>query len=162
MLNKSAILLTFTFFIVVVYVFIQDRNENTTVNEKNIIQLKSNNCGVESKKCIVEFNKLKLKILLDENIYYLKPFKVSVLNENMDELELESIQVDFKMKSMDMGVNRFFFKKNEVENAHIWNAKVLLPICITGRADWISEFIVTTKSSKYLISLPISVKKISN
>ena len=146
----------------ITYIFIQNRNEIITVKEKDIIQLESNNCGVESKKCIVEFNKLKLKILFDENIYYLKPFKVSVLNENMDELELESIQVDFKMKSMDMGVNRFFFKKNEVESAHVWNAKVLLPICITGRADWISEFIVTTKSSKYLISLPVSVKKISN
>ena len=162
MLNKSVIPLAFTIFIVVIYIFFQNRNDIVTVIEKDLIQIEPRNCDVESKKCIVELNEFKINISFDENIYYLKPFNISVTNENMDDLELESIQVDFKMKTMDMGVNRFFFKKNEVENAQIWNAKALLPICVTGRADWISEFIVSTKSSKYLVSLPISVKKISN
>ena len=160
MLNKSTISLVFVIILVATFIFIQNKNETVTFKEKDVVKIQPKNCNLESKECVVELNEIKVKILFDENIYYLKPFNVSVMNENLNNLKLESIYVDFKMNNMNMGVNRFLLKNDDDKS--IWQGKALLPICVTGRADWLSEIELATKTNKYLISLPISVKKLPN
>lgn len=160
MLNKLTAPLVFVIIIAATFVFIQNKNEVVTFKEMDVIKIQPNNCNIESKECVVELNEFKVKIIFDEDIFYLKPFNVSVTNENSDSLKLESILIDFKMNSMNMGVNRFLLKNDD--NKSIWQGKVLLPICVTGRADWLSEIELVTKTNKYLISLPVSVKKSSN
>ena len=160
MLNKLTIPLVFVIIIAATFIFIQNKNEAVTFKEKDVIKIQANNCNIESKECVVELNGSKVNILFDENIYYLKPFYVSVTNQNLKNLKLESIQIDFKMNNMNMGVNRFLLKNDK--NKSIWKGKALLPICVTGRADWISEIELTTKTKKYLISLPVLVKKTPN
>ena len=62
-----------------------------------------------------------------------------------------------------MGVNRFLLKKTNFRNEkQKWQGKALLPICVTGRADWVSELEVVTQKSKYVFSFPIFVKQASN
>ena len=160
MLNKYTIPIVFVIIITGAFVIIQNKNEAVTFKERAVIKIQANSCNAENKECVVELNELKVKVLFDENIYYLKPFYVSVINENLDNLKFESIQIDFKMNNMKMGVNRFLLKNND--NMTTWQGKALLPICVTGRADWISEIELVTKTNKYLISLPISVKKSPN
>ena len=160
MLNKLAIPLVFVIIFVATFIFIQNKNEAVTFKDKDVIKIQLNNCSVGGKECVVELNEFKVKILFDKDIFYLKPFNVSVTNENLDKLKLESIQVDFKMNNMKMGVNRFLLKNDK--NKSIWKGKALLPICVTGRADWISEIELITKTNKYLISLPVLVKKTAN
>ena len=63
------------------------------------------------------------------------------------------------MNNMNMGVNRFLLKR---DNKSIWKGKALLPICVTGRADWLSEIEILTTKNKYIISIPILVKKSPN
>ena len=160
MLNKFTIPLVFVIIIAVSFIYIKTKNEAVTLKEKDVITIQPNNCTFGSKECVVELNGSKVNILFDEDIFYLKPFNVSVTNENLDNLKLESIQIDFKMNNMKMGVNRFLLKNDK--NKSIWKGKALLPICVTGRADWISEIELITKTNKYLISLPVLVKKTAN
>lgn len=166
MLNKLLFPIAFTFIILAIFILnINSQNKNETINfeEKNIIKIQSDNCTIENKECVVELNEFKVKIIFDENIYYLKRFNVSVLNESSDNIKLKSIQVEFKMNNMNMGVNRFMLKNTGLENnKQVWHGKALLPICVTGRADWLSEFEVETTKNKYLISVPILVKKSPN
>ena len=161
MFNK--LLFSIVFISIILAVYIQNKNDVVDIKEKNIIKIQPNNCGIENKECVVELREFKVKISFDENIYYLKRFNVSVLNESSDNLNLKSIQVDFKMNNMNMGVNRFMLKKSVLENnKQVWQGKALLPICVTGRADWLSEFEFETTKNKYLISVPILVKKSPN
>ena len=157
MLNKLAIPLVFVIIFVATFIFIQNKNEAVTFKDKDVIKIQLNNCSIEGEECVVELNEFKVKILFDKDIFYLKPFNVSVTNKNVENLKVQSIQIDFKMNNMKMGVNRFQLK-NDI-NKSIWKGKALLPICVTGRADWFSEIEVETKNNKYLISLPISVNK---
>ena len=156
MLNKLSISFVFVVFIVTIVFIFQNNNEKVDFEEKSVIKIQADNCTAGSKECVVELNELKVKVLFDNNIYYLKPFYISVTNENLDNLKFESIYVDFKMNNMNMGVNRFLLKR---DNKSIWKGKALLPICVTGRADWLSEIEILTTKNKYIISIPILVKK---
>lgn len=163
MLNKLSFTLVFTIIVVAVFLFFLNENKIITFKEKDVIKITPNNCDSGNKKCLIESNGFSVEISFDENVYYLKPFNVSVLNKSTENLELESIKVNFKMNNMNMGVNRFMLKKVSSEKyTQIWKGEALLPICVTGRADWISEFEITTKNNKYLTSVPISVIKALN
>ena len=156
MLNK---IVFFIILIAAIFIFIQSNSKVDNIKEKIIINIPTEKCTVGSKVCIIETGELKIKISLDENIYYLKPFNVSVIDEDRVNSKLESVQVNFKMSNMNMGINRFRLKNTILKNnAQIWQGKALLPICVTGRADWISEFELETKNKKYSIKLPIQVK----
>lgn len=42
---------------------------------------------------------------------------------------------EFSMADMDMGFNRYRF----VANGKQWQAKVTLPVCVTGSSDWLMD-----------------------
>lgn len=106
-------------------------------------------------------NEHNLEVSMDKNIYYLKKFNINIFIENNDHFHVESINVSFNMKNMNMGSNRFNLKKAISENnKEYWKGTALLPICVTGRADWFSELEVVTKQNKYIIEFPILVKKL--
>ena len=45
-----------------------------------------------------------------------------------------SIHVDFAMKNMEMGLNRY--RLIQEKQSGDWQAEVTLPVCIQGRSDW--------------------------
>ena len=126
-----------------------------------VVKISSGNCKPQNKVCNVELEGLKIGVLFDEDVFYLKPFNVSVSLNDKSNNKIESVYIDFKMKNMDMGVNRFLL--TEVGNKkQSWQGKALLPICVTGRADWFSELEIMTKQNKYILTFPLQVKRTSN
>lgn len=67
--------------------------------------------------------------------------------------EVRRIVVDFAMPGMDMGVNRY-----RLEPAYdgLWYGQVTLPICSTGRLDWVAELKVETAGAVYGARFPFS------
>ena len=160
MLKKIIVLLLFFFVVVLIT---QDVKWLSESNQLKVVKIAVEECNAQKQVCITETDEFKLGILFDRNIFYLNPFNVKVWTENKDDINIESVQIDFKMKNMNMGVNRFLLKKiNSKDKKQKWQGKALLPICVTGRVDWFSELEVVTKQSKYIFSFPISVKQASN
>ncbi len=120
------------------------------------------NCQVQKQPCKVELDDIKLNILFDKDVLYLKPFNFSV-RAKIKENNIHSMKINFKMKNMDMGINRFALKNvKEEDDEQLWVGTALLPICVTGRADWFSELEIVTKDIKYVLSFPITVKQAKN
>ncbi|WP_156782152.1 hypothetical protein [Acidihalobacter aeolianus] len=46
----------------------------------------------------------------------------------------QKAEVRFVMTGMDMGMNRFAFRRTGSE----WHARAMIPACSSGRADWIA------------------------
>ena len=65
----------------------------------------------------------------------LVPFDVLVNSKtiHVDSTQVDSIELSFDMKGMDMGYN--VHKLNKSGSG--WNAKVILPICSLARNDWV-------------------------
>jgi len=149
--------LTLVFFItIIVALFIVADKYLIDIKEKELTQVFVENCQVQDNPCVVNIDDLKINVSFEKNIYYLKPFNMSISTLNAS--DLTSIYVDFKMKNMDMGVNRFQLKR-DIQKFGYWQGIALLPICVTGRADWYSELEVTTKKGRYQIILPIFVRQ---
>jgi len=67
---------------------------------------------------------------------------------------IERASVDLKMKAMDMGKNHFAFIKS---GAHSWTAEVVIPVCTTGRRDWLFEFDFITSGVKKRVIFEITI-----
>jgi hypothetical protein len=67
---------------------------------------------------------------------------------------IDSAVLYLEMKDMDMGINRF--KLNPVEGGS-WEADVMIPVCSTGRRDWLVSLVVQEKGRNYRLVYPLSV-----
>ena len=157
--NKTIILFVLISIVIISLQNIKWIEENS---DKNIINLPVENCDVQKQRCHIISDEFNIEISLENNIYYLKNFNISVWSENNKSSNIESIFIDFKMEKMNMGVNRFMLTKLNSEYKQRWQGKALLPVCVTGRADWFSDFEVETKTNRYVFRFPINVKRISN
>ena len=155
-LNYKVILSLFSLLLIVVIIFINLKSP-LQLSSREVIKLTDKDCNINSQPCYIETSALNVFIDFDKNIFYLKPFGVSITTEIAN---VESIRLNFKMKGMSMGLSHFILKKEKSENNKLkWNAIVLLPICVTGRADWLVDIELSTKNKNYILTLPILVEK---
>ena len=118
------------------------------------------NCNVQENKCKVNIEKISFNIVMAKDVFYLKKFNVDVFVENEFKKRIKSIKVSFKMKSMNMGNNVFVLNKRLSNKERLnWNTTAVLPICVSGRPDWISTLEVIIENKKYILEFPIQVKK---
>jgi hypothetical protein len=117
-------------------------------------------CIPQQQVCTVSSDEFSAEIKFDKNITYLKPFNITVKTQAKENHSIKYVHVDFKMKSMDMGINRFNLSNKGLSDENIsWEGKALLPVCVTGRVDWFSEVAIITGNKKYIFSFPMEVKK---
>ena len=147
------------FFIVSAILFLQFKSTEKK-SEMESVYRTLENCNVQENKCKVNIEKIYFNIVMDKDIFYLKKFNVDVFVDNEFKEKIKSIKVYFKMKNMNMGNNVFVLNKlllkKERQN---WNTAAVLPICVSGRADWVAALEVIIENKIYIIEFPIQVKK---
>ena len=163
--NKIWFSLLLLIFILVSFFLINFLKKSNPSN-KPITIFTLENCNIQKTDCTFTAENMTLELSMQKDIYYLKPFDLSIkelLTDSYikDNSAIESIVVDFKMKNMDMGVNRFKLKKQKLAKgtSSVWEGKALLPICVTGRAGWVTELDILTNDSHYRLVFPIVVKQ---
>ena len=162
--NKVIFSILLLMLILIVFISISLLKKNKR-SEKPVTIVKLKNCHIQQTPCSLKLQDLTLEVSMDKNVYYLSPFHFTVKRTfitpaNSNRSEIESIFVDFKMKNMNMGVNRFQLIKSEpIKDVYAWEGKALLPICVTGRADWVTELDILTKDAHYRLIFPILVKQ---
>lgn len=162
LLNTKLIFSLLIIFIITV-VFVKKFNGVSDKIERKVIAVPISNCNPQKTICKMKLDKLNMEVSFDKNIFYLKPFNISIKTDKKEHIDIDFIQIDFKMKGMDMGLNRFKLRKASSEdNKQVWRGTALLPVCVTRRADWYSELEVVTKESKYVFTFPIVVKQAAN
>jgi hypothetical protein len=57
---------------------------------------------------------------------------------------------------MDMGLNRY---QLITDGAGRWLAKVTLPVCSSGRGDWLAVVEVVTEGRRFAAQLPFVINK---
>jgi len=64
---------------------------------------------------------------------------------------VQSVTVSFSMQGMDMGLNRYRLIGNATRG---WKADVTLPVCVSGRSDWVADFELLTEQRQLRFRLP--------
>lgn len=88
-------------------------------------------CKPLGTECRAARDKRLIGLRLPPEIQPLTRFPITVRLEGID---AHAVTVQFEMKSMDMGVNRFTLHSRD----GAWTGEAILPVCTSGRADWIA------------------------
>ncbi len=106
------------------------------------------------KACRASGASMSMNIVFTETPRALQPFLVVIKSE--DEIDIKSISINFSMRDMTMGLNRYaLVRTSEGE----WQADVTLPICISGRTDWVAAFDIRLPDQVLVYSLPFVLEK---
>lgn len=92
----------------------------------------------------------KLDVHFSQPPAILKPFVVTV------KAEANTIEAIFEMQGMEMGLNRYRFKKI---NENLWQAEVILPVCVQGRSDWLMRLELGRATAKLNYQIQFSANR---
>jgi hypothetical protein len=110
-------------------------------------------CHLSQKTCAVRSEELSVSVFPSDNVRALKPFSFQVRLEGPLADTVQDVTVHFAMVGMDMGVNRFHLRRKADQR---WQGKVILPLCTTGRSDWIATVEIETEPP-YSVQFPLTV-----
>jgi hypothetical protein len=106
-------------------------------------------CDVRS-GCIGRNDDLSASVRMSPHRSALKPFNVALTSD----AALEVVTVSLEMPGMDMGQNRYRLLQ---ANEGSWQAEITLPICTSGRSDWVAVFELQTSDKRYQLSVPFTL-----
>jgi O-antigen ligase len=69
---------------------------------------------------------------------------------------VETVMISFAMRGMDMGLNRYRMVRGA---SNTWTADVTLPICVSGRSDWIAGVELVTARRRFQWDVPFVLEK---
>ena len=112
-------------------------------------------CNIATDGCTVGNDNVQLSIKFDQNFGALKPFTLQLQLDQNTPLKVDEINLIFSMNGMNMGLNKYrLIQKNDA----LWVATVTLPICTSGRSDWIADFEIQSINQKWKVQLPFVLK----
>ncbi|MCK5336254.1 MAG: hypothetical protein KAQ67_08825 [Gammaproteobacteria bacterium] len=114
-------------------------------------QVEYSKCQLGIENCLIVIDGMELEIIVEGEIKALKPFVIHMTDKNQI---IDKALVKFNMKAMDMGVNQYEFIQIDHNN---WKAKVVIPVCTTGRRDWLVEFVIDNEIKNKNISFEIEI-----
>lgn len=101
-------------------------------------------CANLLQSCQIPVNGQTMEVKFSGAPSALKPFVLTVKAKGVKE-----VSASFKMVDMEMGLNKYRLIPVQ---ADVWEGKVILPLCVAGRRDWI--LILTLDDAN--IQLPFS------
>ncbi len=117
-------------------------------------------CLPQQQKCQFSIDKLNFSLEYSKDIFYLKPYQIKLYTDKKDSPDIKTATIDFQMKNMTMGVNRFLLKPVALtDGQQQWQAEAILPICVTGRVDWYAQVDIVMDGVDYRVITPMIVKR---
>jgi len=137
-MNMKSVLITIFLLILIGLGFLGgqyiSQEKNQAVNDVRILG-EAVDCLLSESACKVAGYTLEFK---DRPIRPLTPIKV----EMQTAANVSSVILDLEMLDMDMGVNRF---KLVQEAEGIWKGEIMIPVCATGRRDWVANMLIESE-----------------
>jgi hypothetical protein len=108
-------------------------------------------CGVYPDGCAASGEGLELRLRFLDPPSAMKPATLQLDSS----LPLSLATVDFEMVGMDMGLNRYRLESPEGRR---FQARVMLPVCVSGRRDWVARVYVVGEQGDYLAEFPFETR----
>ncbi len=118
------------------------------------------NCDPGRSVCVATDQNYSIALNFPEQVHYLKPFKMKVMLNGFGNEKIEAVNVDYTMVGMDMGLNRFtLLPVSGVKGQRSYAGEGILPVCVSGRVDWLANVQVTTEKKVVEASFELEVTK---
>jgi hypothetical protein len=103
-------------------------------------------CDVGKKTCKAISENRSIELLLGPGVSALKKFPIRLQLSGFQKDEIRKVVVGYSMKGMDMGINRNRLSSSDLMQ---WKGEGVLPICTSGRSDWLVIVEVSTQGRLY-------------
>lgn len=107
-------------------------------------------CDPAAGGCAAGGEDLRLQVRFDRTVTPLEPFTVRLEADS----PLDDARLRFDMAGMDMGLNAYRMRPAGGR----WEATVMLPVCATGRRDWIVTVTVVRGGTAFRAVIPFVVR----
>ncbi len=115
------------------------------------LMLDINECANQQGECRLHAAQGGAVVLsFDHKVEALRPFTVDLKLSEWP-TEIEAIELNFKMASMDMGKNRYRLLKQDDGR---WQGRVVLPVCGAGGSEWLVEIQLKSSNGSWHGTVP--------
>lgn len=112
-------------------------------------------CDSAQQACVASGKDLEFEVRLGPPVRPMEAFEIR-LHGLRDTLAAEAqISVEFQMRGMDMGLNRYRLERAADGD---WRGRATLPVCTTGRSDWLARVDVVQHGRRWMAEMPFEVK----
>ncbi len=108
-------------------------------------------CNVRS-GCTARGDGVSVSVHMASTRSALKPFNVTLSSD----AALNAVTVSLEMQGMDMGQNHYRLLRAADGS---WQAEITLPVCASGRSDWLADFELQTAKARYRFGVPFTLGK---
>ena len=98
-----------------------------------------------NRACRIRLDGISIDLYMEQPVA-LRPFRLSLRSD----VPLEGVTLRFEMADMDMGQNRY----RMLYQGNAWVAEVRLPVCHSGRSDWLARFELVRQGQTSRFTLP--------
>lgn len=113
--------------------------------DRKLVEMGSaDSCDAAEQPCLITLDGVELRLELAKEIRSLQPFQLQLHTTGIQQ-PIESVNVEFFMEGMEMGLNRY--RLLPVEGA--WRGEITLSMCVSGRSDWRAVVDVNTQQRRY-------------
>jgi hypothetical protein len=123
---------------------------NRTAANDDEIRLLALGCDVVEQGCVIEHQGEQFQLQMTRP-QGLKPFHITFTSSTS---ELARVSVQFDMLGMDMQQPTQSLQQT---GAAIWQNQAILPICSSGRSDWVAWIRFRYQGSHYRLQFPFTV-----
>lgn len=113
-------------------------------------------CDSAQRACTARGEDLEFELRLGPPVRPMEAFEIR-LHGLRDTLGADAqITVEFQMRGMDMGLNRYRLER-AADGA--WYGRAMLPVCTTGRSDWLARVEIAQRGRRWVAELPFTVEQ---
>ena len=104
--------------------------------------------------CRISGPGLHVEVAFETRPRALQPFPVAVKPSGLK--DIKAVSVGFSMPGMAMGLNRYALVSAAGDE---WRGEVTLPICVSGRTDWVAEIEMLAPDGRLVFEVPFVLNK---
>lgn len=113
-------------------------------------------CDSAQRACRARGADLEIEVRLGPPVRPLQTFEIELRSRHGALAEAANAQLDiqFQMRAMDMGLNRY---RLQADADGVWRGRAVLPVCSTGRSNWIAQVDISMDGRRWRAELPFTV-----
>lgn len=117
-----------------------------------LVQAEAKGCDAALAECRIRLEGVAVTLKLGSGVEPLKPFAIRATIEAAE--QPEQVVIDFQMRDMEMGLNRYRLLPQQGE----WQGRATLPVCSASRMDWDALLEFTLAGRAYRLHFPFTTQ----
>ncbi len=135
-------------------------NNDLKQKPSQTLNVLDSNCNPGKAVCVATEQGYSITLHFPEQVHYLRPFKMQVTAKGLSTSDIEAVSIEYTMVGMDMGLNRFsLMPVTDARGQQRFEGEGILPVCVSGRVDWLANVQVITAEKVYEAMFKLVVTK---